>query len=272
MSSKHLFHNYFKCFYIFGVFSKNLPIHSKWSLLNIWSKLPLALHSFCVIIYICLLFRDDYFSTTSTWYYFGRITALLPNLVFLLDILLGARNVEDILLRLNGVNIYFKRFTHITVNLRNLKYSINIKCAFHVVFVVLPHFLKIFFISPVLSTTFTIFAAILIACRTSAILIVIILIEYTNFLMFSLNQHLSGVSDLIELDANVWQLIRLLRHARTVHFKLYKVTVMMNLRFGWFLVAFSLDMFCALNNSGFFILCSLIDVAHLGETIRNVSL
>lgn len=264
-----MFHNYFTCFSIFGVAPKNLSIHSGWSFLNIG---PFALHALCLIVHICVIYRDEYFSNTSTWYYFGRITAILPNAVCILDILMGARDIDDILLRLNGVNTYFKRFIRVTVNLKRLKCSIKIKCVFCVLFVVLPHFLKIFFISPVLSTTFTVFAAILIVYRTSAIFILIILLEYTNFLMFSLNKHLTEVSDLLQLNASVWESIHLLRHARTVHFKMYKIIVAINSRFGWFLMVFLLDMFCTLNISVFFVITSMIDVKYTGEIIRNVSL
>lgn len=272
MTSKHSFENFFFCFCLFGIHPRNPFCASKRSYVRFLSTIPRVVHLICIILFVYLLRRDVLKNTrVLSLYYFSGLIALIPNAIFFFGTLTSANQVEDILIKLEQTTDHLKRFLKVPVNLENLEHLIHIKL-FCAVVICVPYFIKVFITSTVLSTALDCCAYIVIACKSCIILLVITLIDYMNFLTYSLNQHLEEVRLVHpQIDASVWDLIHFLKRIRTVHFKLHKVAFMINSRFGWFLIAVLFDVFCLINNSVFLIFKALIDSNVDIGIMRNLS-
>lgn len=257
MASKCFFRKYFICFFLFGINSRNpfnLPkrIHNRTC-----SIIPRVLHSIflCTFLYLMCqnVFNDlkNSFKVLSLKYLMVS-TNSFPNMVSLFSTLIKTDGVEEIMLMLNRAGVHLSMIANISVELRALERSLRIKCVFGVVISSLMYFLKIMVRSAVFSCSLDLFSFILVTYKCWTIFVVIFFIDYTGFLMFSMNQGLTSAQcEISHLDARSSNSIHLLQQIRIVHYQLYAITSMINSQFGWFLIATLLDMFNVVTSSVF---------------------
>lgn len=268
MESKQFFRNYSICFYLFGVYSRNPFCTSNQCYMKILSCIPLVVHIFCVILFVYSLCRDTLNLDKLSLYYSSGIVAIIPNIVFIFLSIVSAKTFDDILSKLDRANTHLNRSINVQVKFEHLERSIHIKCVFGVILIGVLYLLKVLFHSLVLAISTDFYAFILTVCKCWALHFVILLVDYMNILLFSLNERLEQVRfDEFHLDGGVWDLIHLLRHIRIVHFKLHKVTVIINSQFGWFWITMLLDVFIVINNSFF---RSFLMLANSDVPIRNL--
>lgn len=178
--------------------------------------------------------------------------------------------VDGILSKLNICEMHLVKFIDVSVQLDIFNRSFRIKCIVSVVMTSLVLVIKIIIHSPVLSMSLDCNTLILGIYKCWVILFIILLIEYTNCLLFALNQYLNSLRlETFEIDGRVWDLVHLLHHVRAIHFKWHQITKMMNLRFCWFLTAIMIDMLNLIINSTFVAFTALTDPKFWRENTRT---
>lgn len=275
-TTDNLFRNYYIFYILCGVCPINTFIIFRRNSLEFLSNMPLFVHLINVIIYLYLLYRDalnlDLDLKLSLWNTLFRGTlSVFPNIVFIFEVLINGKNCFNILTELNRVNIYLQQFINIHVKLKHLKRSIHLKFICGVVLIEILRLILVFthsFKEPI-----TFYAPLLLIvemCKLTAMHFVVCLIEYMNFLIYSLNQQLINVRcDEFGSDNNVWDLINLLRRIRTMHFKLHNVAIEVNSRFGWFLVAIPIHLFGLINSNAFLSFTSFAEGFNMLRLFRN---
>lgn len=261
-------------FFLFGVHSPNPFCIPKRIGAKVCSSITVIAQLICVISFTYLLQRDllknSQKLSKKSIAYLSLATPIIPNIVFMFETFFSKTEANDIWLKLNRTKIHVNKIINVSVQLETFRRSFRAKCVFSVAMTGVMLFIKITPLkSSILSTSFDCMTLILGICKCWAVLLVIILIDFMDFLLFSLNQQLEKLSS--DEFQFVWNLINLFRHIRIIHFKLHRVTAMINKRFGWFLIALLFDMFNLINNSIFIAFTGLMEPHFREENMRNLS-
>lgn len=249
---------YFVGFYLFGVYLRT-PIGDserccKRYLLNI----PRLIHLICAIFANLLHFRDVHIKTEPNIVYFPLILATVPNLLFIFNADSCLTKVDDIMSVLLEIENYLKKNMLVFVQTKLLKHKLSITFLVCVIIPSAVYFCKIFLRSPTFSIECDFSRFLSMAYKFWGLFLVLIFIEYRNFLIFSLNQKLMSTK-LFHLDSNTWSLFHLLEHIRMVHIKLHRLSTMINKHFGWFLLTILLDHFTNITSTFLYLFMASVD-------------
>lgn len=274
MALKHLFKSYSIFFFMFSVYSSNSICSSKRMCGKVFLWFPYIVHIICVMSFMNLLQRDLQKNVTmllqNSMFFYSLLTLMIPNIIYVVEKMFSKIDVDDILEKLHICEMHLEKFVNVSVQSDVFCRSFRLKCIVSVAMCSLALITKIIIHSPVLSMSLDFNTLALALYRCWIILFIILLIEYTNLLLFSLNQHLKSLQfERFQLDARVWDLVHFLRHIRAIHFQMHKITQMVNLRFGWFLIAIIIDMFNLTINSSFVAFTAITDPNFRKENTRN---
>lgn len=145
---------------------------------------------------------------------------------------------------------------------------LKIKLFAFVLMISVARFLRLFLKAQIFPNLSDFLISLIVMYKCQASFYVIFFIEYNNFLLFSLNQHLNKLQCNFKpftLDQNIWGLIHLFRNIQKVYFQMHNIALMINSTFGWFLLTILLDEFNIITNNIFTIL--LYDDTKFGFSI-----
>lgn len=259
--------NYFLCFYAFGVYFK-YPFSRPQFCRKLLSNIPRIIHLICVLTAILLYSFGLLQRKESVILLLFLRIYFISNIIFVLDGDSNAKKVDAILLHLFQTENYLNNLIDVPVCLSGLKFKIHTKMFISVILIVAAFFAKSF--STDIFSSLDTQRLILMAYRCWAIFLLIILIDYRNFLLFSLNQKLNAPrSKLLKGDTSVWSLINLLCHIRNIHFKICKITSMINSRFGWYVIIIFLDNVNIITSTACFTYMELRKEFEVAKLFRN---
>lgn len=289
---------YLFCCFIFGFHFDNIFIGSKKQCPRFLLYIPRTIHIIIIITSVISFGLNIIESPQVFLSQFLLITACFPNIVSILWAKSSENKIKYILQHLSDTEHQLKILFGAKVCFGKLQRVLRVKFFLSVIMISLIQALKMFVKSALFSTASDIFLYLLSFYKIWATFFALCLIEYNNFLLFSLNQHLEKMqcnfelylnmcdqyhlryehqhlnesrdnSKLYILDQNVWGLIHLYRNIQRVHFKLHQTASAINSRFGYFLLAAFLDIFNYTVNNIFGLIVNLID-PKLGLTLfRN---
>lgn len=248
-STKPILKNYLICFFLFGVYPRNPFCWSKYGYTKILSFIPRMVHLFSVVSFAFLFFRYVFMKPGMGFDLFFIATSFVPNIAYIFGTEYCTNKIESIIVKLNKVECHLKTIMNISIDLNVLKSSIIIECIFGVVIPCFVYFLKIFIFSTSFSMYSNVSEFILLTCKSFAILLILILLDYKNILIRSLNQQLESFNlERFQVDLNIWKLTQFLRSSGVFYCNLHEITQMINVQFGFFLIAVFLDMFNVITN------------------------
>lgn len=245
----HFIRKYLLYFYCFGIYVKSPFEKPKRCHTQILSNISRIVHMICVVTTIFLFYRDVLYRTEGQLFNIALIISFIPNMILILCANSRAKQVNTILSatfhaekHLN--KIIDKKSECLKILQRKLHMNFVIIIAICLLF-----FLKIFTNSPTFSIIYDVCRLILMIFKFLAIFLLVILIEYNNFLILALNKELDKPRpDLFHVDINKRNLIRRIQNIKILQFESYKISTMINSQFGWFVMSIFLDNFNIITN------------------------
>lgn len=231
---------YFLSFYVFGFYKCPIGDPSR-PFTKLLTYFPKLIHIMFIIWSIYLFWRDLIEDKLSI-IYFTLGTAPIPNIVFVLDTDFHAKKLDALFADL----FHTENYLHMLMNDANrIKiFQRRIRMHFFInVLIITMFFIKIWIYSETI-IMHAVYRFVLMIYKFSEIFLIIIVIEYRNFLIFSLNETICILlSKRSNAYVDICNLVHHLRHIRILHFNLHKISAMISSRFGWCLVIIFLDNF-----------------------------
>lgn len=272
----HFVRRYFVCFFLFGVHLENPFFASKRSCSSFALYIPRVAHLCIVILYLYLICAIVMRRSTLLLDHFFLIISCIPNIVSILWTKDSANKIESIVRNLNRIEHHLRIFTGVEARFEKLECMFRVKLFGFVFANSLVYSLKLFVRSTTFFASIDIVVSLLMLYKGWAIFLVLILIDYNTFLLFSLNQHLKTLQcnfeqSKLEHNNESWGLVHLHRHIQNVHLKIHQIALMINSQFGWFWLAVLLDKFNVIITSIFAIFVGSMDATFGFMIIREFS-
>lgn len=191
----HFLEKYVFGFYIFGIHLENPFRESKRCYkmaFTVLSQVSRRIHLIFIILMVFQFFREIHnreqtFIFNSSW-----AIPIIPNVFLLINSSFSTKTINTILSIILRTENHLKNSIEVPVRLKILEHDTHIKLFFGVIANSAVFFFKIFVFSPTFTVFHDITRFILVFFKSFAIFLVIVLIDYTTFLMFSLNEKLNG--------------------------------------------------------------------------------
>lgn len=259
---------YFYGFYLFGVHLKNhIPgkrAYCERLLLNI----PRIILLICVIFTNVLYYRDMKNRTTTFIVYIPIMITSVPNLVSIANIDSCLTKATDIISALLETENHFKTRINVFVCRKAFQRVLRTKFVLCVIVPSAIFCFKLCFPSPAFSFESDFGRFLLAIYENWATFLVLVLIEYRNFLLISLNRKIK-ISKLSYLDSNTLSLFHLFGHIQRVHLKIHRISTMINSHFGWLLLMILLDHVNIITSSVLYIFVNVVDPQFGFRIARN---
>lgn len=269
MYQVHRLKSYFMLFYIFGVssYTPSKKFNQKKQIpFKILKFLPKVVHiSYIVFALLRLAYRFLY-SPTFIVEYILVVTFTLPLIAILIDDVSSVPKIRKMLFLLFDTFHFLNNTLRVPVDLKTFEQNFRLKLFFSIVLniflfmiMMISKFFGILYVWSVIVTIHKLFA----------LFQVIFFVEFSNFLLFCLNQELNrlqyGCHNLL-IISHIESSVITLRNIKKIHFKMSKVNKLVTSRFGYFMTAMLLE----------FIVMPCIDIFYifvlLSESIGSYTL
>lgn len=259
---------YFYGFYLFGVHLKNHITGKRTYCDRLLLNIPRMIRLICVICTNVLYYRDMKNGTATFIVYIPIIVTSVPNLVSIFNVdscLTKATNIISALLETEN---HLKTRINVFVCGKALQRVLRTKFVLCVILPSAIYCLKLYYRSPAYSFESDFGRFLLAIYENWSTFLVLLLIEYRNFLLFSLNRKMK-ISKISYLDSNTLSLFHLFGHIQRVHSKIHQISTMINSHFGWLLLMILLDHFNIITSSVLYTFINIVDPQFRLRIARN---
>lgn len=259
---------YFYGFCLFGVHLKNHISGKSPYCDRLLLNIPRIIRLICVIFTNVLYYRDMKNGTPTFVVYIPIMITSVPNLLSIANIDSCLTKATDIISALLETENHLKTHINVFVCRKALQRVLRMKFVLCVIVPSAFYCLKLYFRSPAFSFESDFGRLLLAIYENWASFLVLLLIEYRNFLLFSLNRKIK-MSKLSYLDSNTLNLFHLFGHIQRVHSKIHHISTMINSHFGWLLLMILLDYFNIITSSVLYVFINIVDPQFRLRIARN---
>lgn len=237
--------HYFLCFFLSG-HSSYIPFSETKKTTRFWLYLP-RISMFLLLVWAAIIFGIELKVHKLLRVQHSLYLMLFVHASGLTSSICHENAVKRILLSFNRAIDHLEMALNIRVQINCFEKTYRRKFVFIVCLIVLFYIARIPVVSENFSSTIDVLLLLMNSLKVLAVLQVILLIDLIGFLMCTMNDLLRPAYDEdgdVCLALNSYEIIRVLRNLKTVHFKLWELSQTIAQRFGWFLLMFVLESFC----------------------------
>lgn len=201
---------------------------------KILKLIPKLLYYIFVGLYLFQTYVDSHLNTVPVVEYISAIVITATHIAVLIDDISSIRKTRRMLLILFDSVAFLKKFMKLTLCLKTFERNFRWKLFLFISIKMFLFYVKLMTIRRIPSINL----AILWIYQIIALFQMIFFIEFSTFILNSINQEIqlsfNEFQIMLSIESNVNHFSKILRQIKIIHFKMCRVTSLINSRYGWF--------------------------------------